>query len=163
MSEKHWYQDGWVVFVIVAIFGFLTLSYWHNNRKAAYEASQVKPELDWRFNKPLLGPTTLDVDVWHQRPEVLQNALVTVFVSTDKKEWKDETKSLVTWSPNRDHQVSFSFPLTKSHTDNPVYFQVYTGGPQRKLYFVALKWENGRWDADWSAMGREPPPPKQSP
>jgi hypothetical protein len=150
MSEKHWYQDGWVVLAIVAVVGFLTLSYWHNNNKAASAASRVAARFDARFNEPLDGPATLDVDVWHLRPEVVQNIQVIVLVSTDNTNWNDQSRSLVEWSPNREHQVSFSFPIKRPTADVPVYLKVYVGGRRNQLAVYRMKWQDGQWQADLS-------------
>jgi hypothetical protein len=160
MSEKHWYQDGWVVFVIIAVLGFLTLSYRHNNKQAAFAASQVNPQYDWEIRKPLLGTPTLYCSVWHDRPETLQGVVLVVSVKTGDEDWDQQTHSLVTWSPNRDHQIEFEFPLPSTYLEKTVKLTIVVGGSSRKPSKVGLKFENGEWNADWSAMGMESPPPK---
>lgn len=148
MNEKHWYQDGWLVLVIVAVASFISLSYWHNTRKATVVASRVTPELDVRFNAPILGSPTLDVDVWHLRPEILKNIQVILLLKTGNTVLDHQSRSLVEWAPNREHQVSFS--LKRSTKDTPVSLTVFVGGRNNQTTAYKIKWQDGQWQADLS-------------
>lgn len=49
MNEKHWYQDGWTVLIVLAIAGFLYLSL------SRQEPIEVYPLLAGRVEQPILG------------------------------------------------------------------------------------------------------------
>jgi hypothetical protein len=148
---KYWYQDGWAVLGIVCALGFFGYQFHASNEKAKFNATQVFPKVDLQFRQPLFGPPTLDCKVWHEQPETLRNMVVFASVSTDPKadnSWDTEKSVCENWSPNRDHQVSFSFPLKKSHLEHRVYVQIGIGGKHNKFVLRRLKWADGHWH-DW--------------
>lgn len=116
MSERHWYQDGGLVFWIVVGIGVVIAFVNNSYEQARIDAIPlIVPRIVGHVEQPLLDPTTLVVQVWHEHTGVIRNGRLTVEVIGGTVETKDvqnpQSFGFEVWEPNRDKSVSFRFPL----------------------------------------------------
>jgi hypothetical protein len=143
MSDKHWYQDGWRVLIILIIVGFVYLV--STNK----EPPTVYPRLAGRVEQPFLGSPSFVVTVFHQHPASLRNVILRVKLSQeialDHREWPEQVHSFETWPPNRDHAVSFTFPLTSYDPQKDLGVEATLEGKEIKRSVSFARWVNGGW------------------
>ena len=143
MSEKHWYQDGWTVLIVLAIAGFLYLS------STRQEPIEVYPLLAGRVEQPILGAPSFVVTVFHQHPATLRNVILRVRLSQeialDHKVWPEQVHSFETWLPNRDQSVSFTFPLKPYDPQKDIGVEATLEGKEVKRSISFGRWVNGGW------------------
>ena len=143
MSDKHWYQDGWRVLVILIIVGFVYLV--STNK----EPPTVYPRLAGRVEQPFLGSPSFVVTVFHQHPASLRNVILRVKLSQeialDHREWPEQVHSFETWLPNRDNAVSFTFPLKSYDPQKDLGVEATLEGKDLKRSLSFARWVNGGW------------------
>ena len=150
MSERHWYQDGWVVFCIVAVVGFLGLSIYGQHRQAELDARpEVIPKLSGRLSQPLLGSPTLEITIWHQYPATLRSVVLCVNVNEDpakgEQHWDRREHSFETWQPNVENAVKFSFPLKRYDPNHEIHIGCGVLGKTIKPYLGSAEWLGDGW------------------
>lgn len=150
MTQRYWYQDGWVVFGIVFVTGFLALSFYNQREKAKQDAlPEVVPKLAGSLSQPLFGPPTLKITVWHQYPAALRNVVLYVKVNEEPAQgeahWDKREHSFESWSPNQDQAVSFDYPLRQYDPNQEIHVAVVLMGKSIKPYGGSAKWLGTGW------------------
>lgn len=110
MTERYWYQNGWVVLGILLGGGFLALSFLAQHEKAKIDALPlVVPKLSGSLSQPIFGTPTMKINVWHQYPAALRNVVLVVSVKEGPVQgdaaWDRREHSFEAWSPNQDQSV----------------------------------------------------------
>lgn len=150
MSEKHWYQDGWVVLAIVFIGGVFGLSFYRKHLEDSKPL--ITPMISGKLTRPLLGTPTLEVTVWHQHPAALRNVVLNVNVNEDparrEEYWDRRQHSFESWPPNKDQAVTFSFPLKQYAPEREVKVGVILLGKSIKLSMEGGTWLGETWKSD---------------
>lgn len=116
MSERHWYQDGGLVFWIVVGIGVVIAFVNYSYEQARIDATPlIVPRVVGHVEQPLLDPPTLVVQVWHEHTGFIRNGRLTVEVIGVTVETKDvqnpQSFGFEVWEPNQNKSVSFRFPL----------------------------------------------------
>ena len=143
MNEKHWYQDGWVVFGITAVVGIFGLSFYAQHVQQS--TPLVVPRIAGRIQQPVLfGSPSLEVTVWHQHAGNLRNG--TFKVRLNGKDLKEHSYEI--WEPNETHAVSFSFPLRDfdPQREIPIEFALY--GKKMKTFQRRDAWLGNTWKSN---------------
>lgn len=143
MNEKHWYQDGWIVLLVVFIVGFFGLSFYFQYVERSTPV--VVPRVTGIVMQSVFsGSHTLKLTVWHQNTGNLRNGILKIrLYGSDLKE-----HSYSEWKPNEAHSVTFSFPLHNydPHHEIPVEIAIY--GEGIKPYQWNDAWLENTWKSN---------------
>ena len=143
MSDKHWYQDGWVVLFILFVIGFFGFSFYAQYVERSTPV--VVPRVTGFIKQPvLLGSPSLEVAVWHQHPGNLQNG--TLKVRLNGKDLKEH--SYAVWEPNEAHSVKFSFPLRDYDPQREIPIEIAIYGKGIKPYQWNDAWLGNTWKSN---------------
>jgi hypothetical protein len=126
MSERAWYQDGFVVIVVI----FVAVLFGPQVYKA-FQQQQMggfAPRLSGQITQPIFGSKEFVAVVYHQNPGVLRNGTLTITLKSpmlaNPKGVETKTYSFEEWNPNEEHSVELRFPL--SSFDNSTRIEVET-------------------------------------
>lgn len=147
MSERYWYQDGWLILVLVGIVGFFGYAFYV--QQIDRSTPEITPSLTGRLLQPLLGPPSLEITVWHQHPEALRNVRLFVMVNEDPARGQDQLidreHSFESWSPNRDQAMTFTFPLQQYDPQREIAVSVILVGKSIKPSVHRAAWLGSGW------------------
>lgn len=150
MSQKHWYQDGWLVFAILFFGSLLGLSFYREYLEDS--KPRVTPEISGKITRPSLGPPTLELTVWHQYPAALRNVQLNVNINEDpsrgEEHWDRRQHSFESWPPNRDHAITFSFPLKQYDPQREIAVGIILMGKNIKLSMQGATWLGNTWKSN---------------
>lgn len=147
MNGRYWYQDGWVVLTIAGVVGFFGYSFYVNEVQRA--TPQITPSLSGRVLKPLFGPPSLEINVWHQHPATLRNVQLFVSVNADparaQESWIKREHSFESWSPNRDQAKTFTFPLPQYDPQREIAVTIILAGKSIQFSMQEAIWLGSGW------------------
>jgi hypothetical protein len=143
MSDKHWYQDGWVVLVIVFFVGFFGFSFYIQHVEQS--TPLVIPSITGRIEPPaFFGSSSLELTVWHQNAGNLRNG--TIKVRLNEKDLKEHSYEV--WEPNEAHAVRFSFPLPNYDPQREIPFEIALYGKGIKPFQLSDAWLGSTWKSN---------------
>ena len=150
MSDKAWYQDGWVVFCIVLFLLGIGLPVGHELYTDWQQAQKplIRPMVAGRVNQPMIGKPTFELSVWHQKAGNLKNGSLMVTLEGELAQDADrETQihSFEVWQPNRENAVQFSLPLSHFDPEKEISITVMLGAKNSKLSLVTYFWKGDDW------------------
>ncbi|MCA9052203.1 MAG: hypothetical protein KDA75_00120 [Planctomycetaceae bacterium] len=146
--EKHWYQDGFTVIVVVLLLagvGVWIREDW--NRRAAANRPIVLPLVAGRLEQPFFDNPVLHLTVWHQFPGTLRNGQLTVNIDSPLVAQNDrfQIHSFESWEPNQDHEVSFRIPLTASDLSEEIPIQLRIDSMNGRAVEYTARWLGTGW------------------
>jgi len=148
MDDRLWYENGWVilaVLIVAVIFGPMIYRTLQQNDMGGFE-SQVTGQI----SQPIFGQPEFVFTIWHLHPDDIKNGRVKITVNSPLLRTKDKTKmepkSFKVWSPNRDNELSFRFPL--SHFDPQTKIRVHVEFSSRNVaaHQYSLCWLGDGWE-----------------
>lgn len=149
MSERYWYQDGWVVLgiVFVVVFG------WGVYRQSAEDSKpQVIPNIVGSMNHPLFGSPTLVITLWHDHTGVLRNGRLMVSVDGKQVEGRSgldtQFHSFEVWQPNRENAVTLKFPIKNFDPTKEIPISYSLIGHGIKPFRYSNAWLGDTWKSN---------------
>ena len=104
--ERAWYQNGEVVFGVVAVCIFVYVVLQQGMKQ------KVVPQITGRIENPLVGEPSIVIQVWHHHPGILRNGKLIVSLKgklAGAKSWK--CHSFEEWEPNENNAFSLLVPM----------------------------------------------------
>lgn len=148
-QQKHWYQDGGLMLLIVAGICWLAGSAYQEWAKP--QVWSTIPRITGGVEQPLLGSPSLTITIWHQTPGDLKNGVILVLVpgAGDAGEDDDtQIHSFETWSPNQDQAVTFTIPLPNYRVDQEIPVEILVRAINLKTYSISAVWFGNTWKSN---------------
>ena len=150
MNEKPWYQDGWIVLVVLvvaAIFGPSLYRAFQQNQMGGF-SSQLRGEI----RRPMFDQPEFVFSIWHQNPGDIKNGRVKVTAESplllDSNKSRTETRSFEVWSPNQDNELAFRFPLSRFDGQTRIRFRVDFNSKNVAAHDFQMSWLGEGWEKD---------------
>ena len=156
-QERYWYQDGGTVFLIFLMGGVaLLVGYSFYLKELDNAKPLIDPEIAGRLHQPMFGSPRLEITVWHQHPGVIRNGKLLVNLNEDpakgQETWDRRVHSFEVWEPNKDHAVTFEFPLTRYDPQQPIHVGVILLGSEIKMSVRGVEWLGTTWKSNLEAQ-----------
>lgn len=135
-THKHWYQDGFVVFMAVG--GVALLLFMVFNPKQKFVELETSAFRDGN---------TLVISCWHIFPGTLEKGRLSVMLEGDAipNGQREEHHSFDAWKPNQENLVMLRFPLDPATVDQPILvrYSIISNNARDTLY--KSEWTGDKW------------------
>ncbi len=152
-EERYWYQDGWVVIGLIVGAGFAALLVRGCiERDRENSKPRVVPQVTGKLNQPIFGSPSLTITVWHQHTGTLRNGMLQVTLNEDpaksEDRWQRQQHSFEAWEPNKDHAVTFTFPLQEYQPHKEIHLGFLLVGRDIKPFILGVEWLGQGWKSN---------------
>ena len=150
-KEKHWYQDGGTVLMIVVV--LILIMIW-SNRFWQHEKEQQKSTAialsAGHLEQPPNSEPVLHLKFWHVHRGNLKNGRLTVIVDYPgtAKDERTRIHAFDTWEPNEDHAVTWKVPLPGYQLDERVLVGVRLEAENTRPFSYVQVWLGTDWVED---------------
>ena len=156
MCEKAWYQNGWIVFIIVVaalILGSVLYEDWQKSQKAF-----VVPQVAGGLNQPLFGDPSLELTIWHHHTGDLRNGFLQVSLESsmarNPEGRESKTYSFEAWAPNRENAVTLTLPLSHFDPDQEIPITFFLTSKNMRTFRYQDAWIRDSWKSNRKANQR---------
>lgn len=150
-KEKHWYQDGGTVLMIVVVLALIAIwssRFWRHEQEQQKASAMALSA--GHLEQPPNGDPAIHLKFWHVHRGSLKNGRLTVIVDypgTAKGE-RTHIHAFDNWKPNDEHAVTWKVPLPGYQLDEQVLVAVRLEAENARPFSYVQVWLGTDWVDD---------------
>lgn len=140
-AQKLWYQDGGLMLFLAGAAAFVYFLWFTPKQRP------VEIQLNGHVAKGVLGGETFTMKCWHIHPGTLEKGRITVTAESSSLVDGEtvEYHSFDAWLPNKEHQVTFAFPLHQTERSDPIRLSIQISAQNAFTSRYKTEWHGNDW------------------